>query len=325
MSFIAAPFFSQNKAIESESKIQFIYVFRNNNTNTVRKYDLDGNLISTLSNSNANYASTTLFSVKEDDGVIYGTRRSSTVSATIIKLNPDLTFSNTSSISALQDITIGPNCLFVARSGSNDRKLESRAFSDMSLINASANIWGEEDRVVIFADPYSNNLFLANDATNEGFRSFDKTNTTITQNYFRADGAVNIRDAIFTHPDYPDDVWISNSSNSRRYKKDNSAAGVALTNLNISTRDVLVLSNGNLVYGLSANLICRTIANADANSTTNVFSIGQGATILSLCKDDDDNIYVITASNIRKYTSSGTLVWTIGSQSNLTYIVSNKF
>jgi hypothetical protein len=304
--------------------ISYIYVFRNDNTNTVRKYDLDGNLVATLSNANANYPSG-IFSVKEDDGVIYGGRKTDGDTTTLLlKLNPDLTFTRAASSLILQDIQVGPNCLFTV----SDERLQSRTFGAMSVINQTGIIFdnNEEDVAVIYSDPYSNNLFLANEIEDEGVRSFDKTNTTITQNWFRADSNVNVRTSIFTHPDYVNNFWISNSTGSRRYTKDNSLAGVNLSNLDIQTRDVVILSNGNIVYGFVSNLICRTITNADANSTTNVFSISQaGSIVRSLCKDDDDNIYVITSNAIRKYTSSGTLVWDILSQSSLTYIVSNKY
>jgi hypothetical protein len=307
----------------SAGAISYIYVFRNNSTNTVRKYDLDGNLVATLSTTAAAYING-IFSVKEDDGVIYGGRKSTTNNSTLLKLNPDLTFTTTARAFTFQDIQIGPNCLFTT----SRNTLQSRLFDDMSIINESPDIWDDvDDDAVIYSDPYSDNLFLANngDLGIESFRSFDKTNTTITQNYSRLDTSVNIRISIWTHPDYNNNVWISNSTDSRRYTKDNSLAGVALSNLDIATRDVLILSNGNIVYGFEFNLICRTITNADNNSTTNVFLISQGATVLSLCKDDDDNIYVITATTFRKYTSDGDLVWSIASQSSLTYIVSNKF
>jgi hypothetical protein len=302
--------------------ISYIYVFRNNNTDTVRKYDLDGNLVATLSNANANYSSG-IFSVKEDDGVIYGGRKSLDSTTLLLKLNPDLTFTRAAISFRLQDIQVGPNCLFTA----SDERLQSRTFGTMSVIDETDIIFdrNEDDVAVIYSDPYSNNLFLASGPANEGVRSFDKTNTTITQNWFRADTSVNERSSIFTHPDYVNNFWISDETGSRRYTKDNSLAGVALSNLDIQTRDVVILSNGNLVYGLASNVICRTIANANANSTTNVFSNALGATVLSLSKDDDDNIYVITANAIRKYTSSGTLVWDILSQSSLTYVVANKY
>jgi hypothetical protein len=302
--------------------ISYIYVFRNNNVNTVRKYDLDGNLVATLSNSNAAY-SNGIFSVKEDDGVIYGGRKSLTNNTLLLKLNPDLTFTRASTSYVLQDIQIGTNCLFTTSA----QKLQSRNLNTMSLINEGASLWDntEGDVAVIYSDPYSNNLFLANNGGSSGVRSFDKTNTTITQNYFRSDANVNERTSIFTHPNYENNFWISNPSSSRRYTKNNTANGVDLTNLDIQTRDVVILSNGNIVYGLGNSLICRTIENANANSTIDVFNIGLGFTVLSLCKDDNDNIYVITAIFIRKYTSSGALVWSITSQSALTYIVSNKY
>jgi hypothetical protein len=302
--------------------ISYIYVFRNNSTDTVRKYDLDGNLVATLSNANANYPNG-IFSVKEDDGVIYGGRKSLSNTTLLLKLNPDLTFTRAATSLLLQDIQVGPNCLFTA----SDERLQSRTFGTMSVINQTGIIFNnnEDDVVVIYSDPYSNNLFLANEREDEGVRSFDKTNTTITQNWFRADSNVNERTSIFTHPDYVNNFWISNSTGSRRYTKDNSLAGVALSNLDIQTRDVVILSNGNIVYGLASNVICRTIANADANSTTNVFSNALGATVLSLSKDDNDNIYAVGANIIRKISATGSTIWSITGQTSLTYVVSNKF
>jgi hypothetical protein len=172
---------------------------------TVLQYDLDGNLVATLSNANANYQNG-IFSVKEDDGVIYGGIKSLSNTTLLLKLNPDLTFTRAATSLLLQDIQVGPNCLFTA----SDERLQSRTFATMSVINQTGIIFdnNEEDVAVIYSDPYSNNLFLANEQEDEGVRSFDKTNTTITQNWFRADSSVGVRTSIFTHPDYVNNFWI---------------------------------------------------------------------------------------------------------------------
>jgi len=298
--------------------VTYIYVFRNNNTNTVRKYDLDGNLVNTLSNSSVNFGAVTRFAAKLDDGSIYGFAKNTSSTGSMAKLNPDLTFSTQSSINRTQDVQIGPNCLFTA---SNNR-LQSRTFDTMTVINQSST-FGSGGTAVIKVDEYSNAIFYYDNDDNV-FRSFDKNNTTITQNFNRS-ALIGTRIAIWTHPNESNAVYVSNSSDTRTFTKDNSAGPVTLSNCDINTRDVVVLSNGNVVYGLGNNLICRTIANITSDLTTNVFSIAQGATVLSLQKDDSDNIYVLTASTIRKYTSSGSLVWEITGESNLTAVVANNY
>ena len=295
-----------------ENISKYIYIFRNNNTNTIRKYDLNGGLIDTLSTADVNYEVPVRFVVKKDDGFIYGFSRGT---STMLKLNPtDLSYIKTASLVTGRDVGVGPKCLFVAAFN----RLQSRTFGTMSLINESST-FGSGGEAVIRVDDYSDAVFYYND-DNNNFRSFNKNNTTITQNYARAT-SIGTRNAIWTHPDEPTFVYVSNSSDTRRFLKDNSAAPTTLNNCDINTRDVLILSNGNVVYGLASNVICRTIENINADSSTNVFSNALGTTVLSLSKDDLDNVYAVGASIVRKISATGSTIWSMSSQTNLSSVV----
>ena len=309
------PFYSMNN--RDIPDIRYIYVFRSNNTNTVRKYDLDGNLILTLSSANYN-ATTIRVAVRSLTGDMYYAPRNASGSTTSRILKPDLTSLTQTFTNNTTDVAVSRESVYLV----GDDKMFLRTFLYVSAATSYTNLDWNAALKNIHVDPYDNYVFVS--VNGVGIYALNKSNTSIS--LLSSDTLRTGNYTPWTHPQKPSNVYFStNSEGTIRAQKNNVASATALNNATFgSGLPVVVLSNGNVVFIQLSNIRCRTIANIDANSATNVWSVTL-STPLCIRKDSNDNIYAINASTVRKYDKNGVVVWSITGQTVLNWLVDNPF
>ena len=314
---IIIPFFGTNVITQAVPETKFILVATNTTTGTAKaliKYDLDGNEVASATynqvGANVNWRPRVIFSESDDEDFYYCCGDST--SGRITKFNKDLTIATQSAnlSSSPEIIVVGKDMPIFTSSTAGYAMRSKTDFTQTASVGNSTNnkkVWYR------ITDEGVSPPKLAFITIADGMRVLT-TNSEVSSYSTIWSNVSSTYDAVALLYNPSTNGAITGDAIGGIYLSDiDIDSNTSISNFTPTIRFAKQFSNGDVVYfdGNQGDIRRKTWNNIITDDDTDVWTITL-SNVVWLDIDTNDNVYVITSSttnNVRKYNSSGTLVW----------------